>query len=145
MWWKKIAPILLSAIIILLYVVKIQADPAVTPISYPKEYVNMKNPLSFDPPTLREGRKIYAGHCEVCHGAYGDGKGRASLISKYSPMPRDFTNSAIMAQKTDGMLFYSISKGVHGTEMFAREEIMSEEQRWAVIHYIRTFAKDAKE
>ncbi|MEE9591463.1 MAG: cytochrome c [Thermodesulfobacteriota bacterium] len=147
MWWKKIIPILLSAIIILSYAVKIQAeeDPTAALGYYPKEYINMKNPLPFDPPTLRKGRKIYNGHCEVCHGGYGDGKGRASLISKYRPMPRDFTNSAKMAQKTDGMLFYSISKGVHGTRMFAREEIMSEKQRWAVIHYIRTFAKDEKE
>ena len=56
-------------------------------------------------------------------------------------MPRDFTDDNIMSKKTDGMLFYSISKGVHGTRMFAREEIMPAKERWAVIHYVRIFTK----
>ncbi len=104
------------------------------------EYIQMKNPPPFDLATLREGRKIYTGQCEVCHGIYGDGKGNAAMIGKYKPMPRDFSDHHIMSKKSDGMLYYSISKGVHGTQMFAREEIMPAHQRWAVIRYIRIFA-----
>ncbi len=118
-----------------------EEDPTLAPGYYPAEYTNMKNPRQFDLNTLREGRTLYKGHCEVCHGPQGDGKGNAAIIGKYKPMPRDFTNSSIMAKKSDGMLFFSVSKGVHGTRMFAREEIMKPDQRWAVIHYIRTFAK----
>jgi len=147
MWWKKILPVLLFVVIALSFGVKVQAeaDPTEAPGFYPEEYVNMKNALPFDPLILKEGRKLYVGHCEVCHGVKGDGRGRAALTSKYDPMPRDFTNNAIMSKKSDGMLFYSLSKGVHGTNMFAREEIMSEKQRWTVIHYIRTFADNKKE
>jgi len=143
----KLSKIVLSVIIISIPILTLygtgmcgENDPTLAPGYYPKEYINKKNPLPFDLPTLRLGRKIYTGHCEVCHGVHGDGKGRAAIIGKYKPMPRDFTNNTIMSQKTDGMLFYSISKGVHGTRMFAREEILSDKQRWAVIHYIRTFA-----
>ena len=125
-------------------VIKAGEDPTTAPGYYPKEYINMKNPLPFDLTSLREGRKVYTGQCEVCHGVYGDGKGNAALIGKYKPMPRDFTDNNIMSRKSDGMLYYSVSKGVHGTRMFAREEIMSPDQRWAVIHYIRTFIKGEK-
>jgi len=118
-----------------------EEDPTTAPGYYPKEFIDMKNPRPFDLETLREGRKIYTGHCEICHGVYGDGKGSAAVIGKFNPMPRDFTDYKTMSKKTDGMLYYSISKGVHGTRMFAREEIMSPKERWAVIHYIRTFAK----
>ena len=116
-------------------------DPTMAPGYYPQEYTNMKNPLPFNIAALRDGRALYTGHCEVCHGVHGDGKGNAAMIGKYNPMPRDFTDGAIMSKKTAGMLFYSISKGVHGTQMFAREKIISPKQRWSVIHYIRTFAK----
>ena len=120
---------------------KAEDDPTEAPGFYPPEYISMKNELRFDLPTLREGRRVYTGQCEVCHGIYGDGKGNAAMIGKYKPMPRDFSDNNIMSKKSDGMLYYSISKGVHGTQMFAREEIMSPHQRWAVIHFIRTFAK----
>lgn len=116
-------------------------DPTQAPGYYPKEYLNMKNPLPFSLQTLREGRRIYFGHCETCHGVYGDGKGNSAVIGKFDPMPRDFSDDSIMSKKTDGMMFYSVSKGVHGTRMFAREEIMPAKERWAVIHYIRTFSK----
>lgn len=118
-----------------------EEDPTMDPGYYPPEYKNMKNPMQFNLATLREGRVLYKGHCEVCHGVHGDGKGNAAVIGKYKPMPRDFTNASVMSQKSDGMLFYSVTKGVHGTRMFAREEIMKPDQRWATIHYIRTFAK----
>lgn len=116
-------------------------DPTVVPGYYPKEYLSMKNPLPFSLATLREGRRVYSGHCETCHGVYGDGKGNSAVIGKFDPMPRDFTDDKIMSKKTDGMLYYSISKGVHGTRMFAREDIMPSKDRWAVINFIRTFVK----
>ncbi len=118
-----------------------EEDPTMEPGYYPQEYINKKNPMPFNLDILREGRMLYKGHCEVCHGVYGDGKGNAAVIGKYKPMPRDFTNTSIMSKKSDGMLYYSVSKGVHGTRMFAREEIMKPDQSWSVIHYIRTFSR----
>ncbi len=138
---KTVLLLLFAVVFISPSLLKAEEDPTNTPGYYPKEYMNMKNPLPFDLATLREGRTVYTGQCEVCHGFYGDGKGNAAVIGKYKPMPRDFTDNHIMSKKSDGMLYYSISKGVHGTRMFAREEIMPASQRWAVIHYIRTFAK----
>ncbi len=135
--------VLIVSVIMLVFpfISNAEDDPTMAPGYYPPEYLNMKNQLQFSLATMREGRTLYTGHCEVCHGVHGDGKGNAAVIGKYKPMPRDFTDSSIMSKKSDGMLFYSISKGVHGTRMFAREEIMKPDQRWAVIHYLRTFLK----
>ncbi|MBI4714358.1 MAG: cytochrome c [Nitrospirae bacterium] len=116
-------------------------DPTTKAGFYPPEYLKMKNPVPLNLKTLREGRQIYTGHCEVCHGPHGDGQGDAALIAKYDPMPRNFTDSDLMAKKTDGMLFFSVSRGVHGTQMIPREVILSEKQRWSVIWFVRTFAK----
>src|SRR3972149_8032110 len=139
---KRVLFLLLAVLLSYPSVIRAEEDPTTAPGYYPKEYLNMKNPLPLDLASLREGRKIYAGQCEVGHGVYGDGKGNAAVIGKYKPMPRDFTKSSVISNKSDGMLFYSVSKGVHGTRMFAREEIMQPDQRWAVIHYIRTFSKE---
>lgn len=140
--FSKIAFILLLAILLSYPAMLVaEEDPTTAPGYYPKEYITMKNPLPFDLSTLRMGRKIYTGHCEICHGIYGDGRGDAAVIGKFNPMPRDFTDYKTMSKKSDGMLYYSISKGVHGTRMFSREEIMPPDERWAVIHFIRTFAK----
>lgn len=137
---KKVL-IVLAMMLVFPLVSLAEEDPTMDPGYYPPEYINRKNPLSFNLATLREGRALYKGHCEVCHGVHGDGKGNAAVIGKYKPMPRDFTDSSIMSKKSDGMLFYSVSKGVHGTRMFAREEIMKPDQRWAVIHYLRTLTR----
>lgn len=138
---KIFIAVILTAILSYPAIISAEGDPTEAPGYYPKEYINMKNPLPFNLSVLREGRRLYTGHCEICHGVYGDGKGDAAIIGKFSPMPRDFTDDKIMSKKTDGMLFYSISRGVHGTRMFAREEIMPPNQRWAVINYLRTFSK----
>lgn len=137
---KKV--LIVSVIMLVFPLISIaEDDPTMAPGYYPKEYMNMKNPLQFNLSTIREGRTLYTGHCEVCHGIHGDGKGNAAVIGKYKPMPRNFTDTTVMSKKSDGMLFYSVSKGVHGTRMFAREEIMKPDQRWAVIHFLRTFSK----
>ncbi|MDD5435078.1 MAG: cytochrome c [Nitrospira sp.] len=138
---KALLTLLMAAVLFFPSLLIAGEDPTLAPGYYPKEYVSMKNPLPFSVSTLREGRRLYVGHCETCHGVYGDGKGNSAVIGKFEPMPRDFTDDNIMSKKTDGMLYYSISKGVHGTRMFAREEIMPVKERWAVIHYVRTFSK----
>ena len=116
-------------------------DPTAAESFYPEKYEKVKNPLPFNYKTVALGRKIYQDQqCASCHGTDGDGKGDAAVVGRFVVMPRDFTNWQIMSKKTDGMLFYSISKGVHGTWMLPREALLSEKDRWALVSYIRTFA-----
>jgi mono/diheme cytochrome c family protein len=55
--------------------------------------------------------------------------------------PADLTNKERMTAMSDGELFWKISKGITGI-MPAGERRMNEEERWHVVNYIRTLAKD---
>lgn len=99
---------------------------------------------------LAKGEEIYFGRCSFCHGLTGDGEGPAA---KYlDPRPRDFTLGIFKFRTTqsggmprDSDLFRTVSRGLPGTAMqsFDRGLIkngLSEEERWAVIAYVKTFA-----
>jgi mono/diheme cytochrome c family protein len=62
-------------------------------------------------------------------------------MPKLRRKPADLTNKEHMAEATDGELFWKISKGIQGI-MPAGEKRMTEEERWHVVNYVRTLAKD---
>jgi len=101
---------------------------------------------------LEKGRAIYFRRCSFCHGLLGDGEGPAA---KYlDPRPRDFTLGTFKFRTTqsgelptDEDLFQTVSRGLPGTAMqsFDSDLIkngLSEDDRWAVIGYIKTFAQE---
>lgn len=97
----------------------------------------LKNP---DPPTadaLAAGKQIYTDHCRSCHGEKGDGKGEKA--AELSVAPGDFTDGPKMQHLTDGELFWQVTRGRLPMPAFADK--LSDEQRWRVVDYIRTFAK----
>jgi putative copper resistance protein D len=47
------------------------------------------------------------------------------------------------AGHTDGQLFYWVTSGVQGTAMPAFGNRLSDQERWDVINYIRTFANSS--
>lgn len=96
----------------------------------------LKNPVAATPAALAEGKQIYAKHCENCHGENGDGKGQKAL--ELSTAPTDFTNAEKMQSAPDGELYWQTTKG--RPPMPAFEDKLTEEQRWEVVDYIRTFA-----
>lgn len=101
---------------------------------------------------LEKGRGIYFQRCSFCHGLLGDGEGPAA---KYlDPRPRDFTLGTFKFRTTQSGelptnedLFRTISRGLLGTAMQAFDSDLiknglSENERWAVIAYIKTFAQE---
>jgi len=101
---------------------------------------------------VEKGRGIYFQRCSFCHGLLGDGEGPAA---KYlDPRPRDFTLGTFKFRTTqsgelptDIDLFRTVSRGLPGTGMQAFDSDLiknglSEEERWAVIAYIKTFAQE---
>jgi mono/diheme cytochrome c family protein len=105
----------------------------------PPEAKNLKNPVPANDTTLAAGKEIYTAKCEECHGEKGDGNGDEAMM--YDPKPGDFTNAQQMKQLTDGELFWKITEGKKPMPSFKNR--LTEEQRWQVVNYIRTFSKGA--
>ncbi|MEE9295830.1 MAG: c-type cytochrome [Phycisphaerae bacterium] len=97
--------------------------------------------------TVQAGKIIYEMRCAACHGLEGDGQGLAA--PHMLPQPRDFTDIVYKLRSTASGerpleidLFRTVSQGVPGTPMTSWQEILSERQRWQVVHYIKTFAAE---
>ena len=101
----------------------------------PERAARRKNPLPSDTETIAVGRDLYAHQCAACHGdkGRGDGKSAANLETR----PRDLTTARVREQ-TDGALFWKIGEGHRPMPGF--RQIVSEDARWHVVVYLRTFA-----
>jgi mono/diheme cytochrome c family protein len=106
-------------------------------IGPPVDVTNIRNPTPPDDRSLSAGRSIYSTSCAVCHGDTGRGDGPASATLK--PPPADL-RVHMAAGHTDGQLFYWVSYGFPNTAMPAWQSSLSEDERWDVINFIRTFA-----
>jgi mono/diheme cytochrome c family protein len=96
----------------------------------------LKNPV---PPTagaIAAAMQDYGEHCRSCHGEKGDGKGEKA--PELSVAPGDFTDRRTMSSRTDGELFWQITRG--RLPMPAFEDKLTDQQRWQLVDYIRTFA-----
>lgn len=96
----------------------------------------LKNPFPATPAALAAGIEVYTNHCRRCHGQYGDGRGEKA--AELSVAPGDFTNASKMNRLTDGELYWQTTYGRRPMPAFAHK--LSDEQRWKVVDYIRTFA-----
>src|SRR5271163_4762778 len=103
----------------------------------PEQARQLRNPFPSTPQTIGMGMSTYADHCESCHGEDGNGKGKRA--EKLSVAPTDFTDAHAMTRMTDGELFWKISQGHRPMPAF--EDKLSEEQRWQLVDYIRTFSQ----
>lgn len=86
---------------------------------------------------IKEGREIYSTYCMACHGKEGNGQGAPGMT--FEVQPANFHDLEVMRQK-DGTLFWKISKGYRGMPGF--KGALTENQRWKVVAFLRTFAKD---
>jgi mono/diheme cytochrome c family protein len=141
-----------QTMIVLLFLVGVVAafavakEPATTPeadsakerseivLEIPAKEKNRRNPVEPTPENIEFGLKLFSSQCAMCHGPRGAGNG--DLAQKLvMPVP-DFTNPEGQKKRTDGELFYIITKG-HG-RMPADGERLSAEWRWRMVHAIRS-------
>ena len=109
----------------------------------PEDADKTKNPVASSPESIAKGKELYLtrdkGNCVFCHGEAGSGN--EANLARLRRKPADLTNKERMTAMSDGELFWKVSKGITGI-MPAGERRMSEEERWHVVNYIRTLAKD---
>ena len=103
----------------------------------PQEDIDKKNPVKPTPEGLAAARKVYSYDCEMCHGAQGDGKGDVVESMKLT-MP-DFRDPAVLAGKTDGELFYIITKGKG--KMMGEGDRVPETMRWNLVNLVKSHSK----
>ena len=109
----------------------------------PEDADKTKNPVATSPESIEKGKTLYLertkGNCVFCHGETG--AGNEANLARLRRKPADLTRKERMAKMTDGELYWKITKGINGI-MPAGERRMNEEERWHVVNYIRTLAKD---
>ncbi len=93
---------------------------------------NMKNPFSGNKTATAEGKSIYNQMCVLCHGATGKGNGAAGLT--LAKKPANFLGLKVRSQ-TDGNIYWKITTGK--APMAAYEELLTDDQRWKLVNYIR--------
>jgi mono/diheme cytochrome c family protein len=113
-----------------------QEKPKGKPWAAPESAVKMKNPVKADESSIKEGKDTYAQQCKSCHGPKGKGDGPKS--EKLDISCGDFTAEDV-AKQTDGELFWKTTEGRKPMPSF--KEKLSDNERWAVINYVRSLAK----
>ena len=105
-------------------------DATLAPV--PAEYAGLGNPLGRD--AAQAGAEVFHTNCETCHGPQGHGDGPAGQ----SLEPRPGNLAKVQTKAEDGYLFWRIHDGKTGTAMVAWKGILSDEQIWQVIAFLRT-------
>ncbi len=105
----------------------------------------MENPLPATAELIEKGKALFHGKafCVTCHGR--DGKGLGNIPGLEGKLPRNFTDSKWQASRTDGELYWILQNGSPGTDMAPFIPlILSPEEAWQVLLYVRAFAKTSQ-
>lgn len=102
----------------------------------PASAKGLKNPVQKSDKVLAQAKKIFEQNCVACHGpkGLGDGPAGAALPVK----PANWTSPEVQ-KEADGELFWKVSEG--RGPMPPWKTTLSENDRWAMVHFIRTFKK----
>ncbi len=93
------------------------------------------NPVSGDPKSVEQGRSVAKTSCVPCHGGTFKGNGPAAIA--LDPKPADWTSPRVQDQG-DGELFWKISTGRGAMPSWRH---LPENDRWAILRFIRTLKK----
>ena len=109
-----------------------KANVVATLAPVPPEYTGKTNPLGADAATA--GADVFKTNCEACHGPQGHGDGPAGAA--LDPKPKNLPDLAKTV--TDDYFFWRINTGKEGTSMVAWKGVLTDEQVWQVVSFIRT-------
>ena len=102
----------------------------------PAEYVQRENTFSADEESLERGENIYRFYCASCHG--NDGRGAGPEV-RFDKRVADLTNPKLL-EKTDGAIFWKITEGGWPMPAFWEGDVLSEDDLWMLIHYVRSLS-----
>ncbi len=101
-----------------------------------------------DEASIARGRELYVGAkagCNGCHGDTGVGDGPSADAFKdgwgYPIKPRDFTGGVYRAGSENGDLWVVIATGINGTPMGAFKAVLTSDEIWDIVHFVRSLEK----
>ncbi|MBK7754671.1 MAG: cytochrome c [Flavobacteriales bacterium] len=93
------------------------------------------DPLANDPKAVTKGARVLPSLCWTCHGMQGVGDGPNA--SNLRARPADLGSPSVQLQ-SNGALYWKITHG--RGEMASYEQVLPRDDRWALVHYLRTLA-----
>lgn len=97
----------------------------------------IESPVEHTGATVAAGRTTYAERCAACHGVRGRGDGPAA--AGLHPPPADLLLH--VSQHSEGELYFFIARGIPGTAMPAWRSVLSEQERWQLVHYLHALGE----
>lgn len=94
-----------------------------------------RNPLSVTPEKIQSGKETFGFYCVVCHGRDGQNTGVPFSATLSPPIPS--LASPQVQSYTDGQLRWIIENGISPSGMPASKGILSDDDVWALVLYIR--------
>jgi mono/diheme cytochrome c family protein len=128
---NAVNPIVLQDSTALIKDIPLQSPRVIPPVDVMKVGIS-------SPELLNKGRELFKANCTTCHGENGLGDGPSAAMQ--DPKPRNFhsldkwKNGSKVTQ-----MYKTLEEGIPGSGM-ASYNYMPPEDRFALIHYIRTFA-----
>ncbi|MCX6248959.1 MAG: cytochrome c [Bacteroidetes bacterium] len=123
--------VFLLAFILLLLRISVFAQSPPTAWVIPEEAKEKVAPFIFTVETVKSGESLFQKNCKSCHGDPGK-----QNWAKIAPPPGD-PASAKFQKQADGEIFFKVTTGKTPMPQFGN--ILSVEERWQVISYLRSF------
>lgn len=128
--------LLMTSVFLFAFIIP-QDQKKATAWEIPSKYKKMKNEYAEDKSLMKVGKMMWSKHCKSCHGSKGLGNGPKS--KQLDTFSGDFSTEAFQAG-SDGELYYKSFVGRDEMPNFEKK-ITDDEDRWAIINYIRTLKK----
>ncbi len=104
------------------------------------DIAQVSNPVPPSAESHERGQALYVQYCSKCHGMTGNGRGPSA--HGFTTYPRQLWTWYNADAAADPYLFWFITNG--RTDMPPWGVILSEEQRWDLVNYIKTIAPPAQ-
>ncbi|HXQ39445.1 MAG TPA: cytochrome c [Anaerolineales bacterium] len=129
---KVFYTIFIAGVLLLVACGASQTEEAFTPAPVPSEFAGKTDPFGVE--AASAGAEVFRSNCESCHGPQGHGDGVAGQA--LDPKPKNLAD--LQAVVGDDYLFWRIYEGKPGTAMIAWNGILTDEQIWQAVSFIRT-------
>jgi mono/diheme cytochrome c family protein len=123
---------------------RLAAPPGAVPITGGRvqytfeEATGLQNPVRRTPDAMSQGRTTYAVNCAMCHGPNGRAQTFiAQRFAQSNALPPVDLSAQRARSRTDGQLYWLVTNGIGNMPPFG--DLLTENERWAVVHMIRDF------